>query len=244
MGERRYREERMTRRLALLLSAIALTLCSVLPAVAQRDDDLSERFVCIYRHTLSEPVPEDFGTQWGSRDSITTNQGVPFVYSYPDLGMCSCSRLEDGWPPCYMSQLPTSLSGVFTRLHALTYLGFAADLPNGYLAGQLVVVYEDGAESILDLVAGVNTAEYGYGTPETQACLRHTQMTPACFEHISNRPTAFFVYYYHVTLDLETKPIATIEARMPETACSPRRGCDGEQKTALQVSITALTLER
>jgi len=232
------------RNLALVLSLTSLALCAAHVAIAQEDGDLSERFVCIYRGTLSESVPKDLGIEWGLPGSITTSQGVPFLCSYPDVGICNCARLEAGLPPCYMNRPPTDLPGLFARLHALTYLGFAADLPDGYLAGQLAVVYEDGSESVLDLVAGVNTAECEHGTAFVQACLRHKQMPPACSEYISNRETAFFVYYYHVTLDLEPKPIAAIEARIPDSACSPRTGCDGEEKTALQVGINAITLER
>jgi len=237
------RAERMRRNLALVASLVALALCGAQAAIGQQDSSLAGRFVCIYRGTLSEPVPEDLGIEWGWPGGITTSQGVPFLYSYPDVGICSCARLEAGLPPCYMNRPSTDFPGVFARLDALTYLGFAADLPSGYLAGQLAVVYEDGSESVLDLVAGVNTAEFEYGRV-TQACLRHTQMPPACSEYISNRETAFFVYYYHVTLDLEPKSIAAIEARMPEYACSPRTGCDGVEKTALQVGINAITLER
>jgi hypothetical protein len=144
-----------------------------------------------------------------------------------------------------MYPFPSGLTGVFSRLHVLTSLGFAADLPDDFVAGQLVVTYEDASESVVDLVAGVNTAEWAYDRADVQVCLGHTKVPPACSETITDtQGRVFNGHAFHVMLDLEAKKICSIEARLSSTACSPRPACDGNLTTALRIHFEAMTFER
>ena len=224
--------------IALLLAVVVLT--ALQPACAQ-DQDLAGRFVCVYNDSATAPVPEGVTYSWEGSPLTVTIREVPF-YLYPWLGYCSCFSGQLGLQACRISGFVDDITGVFSRLHVLSSLAKAADIPDGYVAAQLVVTYGDGDESILDLVAGVNTADTNYNWPENQLCLGHTQVEPALSAKLPDGTIYALVFY--ASLDLKAKPIESIGVRMPSTACESRRGCDGEETSELQVMIDGMTFER
>ncbi len=202
-----------------------------------QDTLLPDRFVCIYYDSLEIPVPSI------SSEQLIFVGDIPFV-RLPWMSVWECPGPTDsmgGWNYPF----PSGLTETFGKLHVLTSLGFATALPDGYVAGQLVVTYVDGSESVLNLVAGVNTAEWAYDRADNQKCLAHRKIPPAySYLRRDNRNSPFYGHEFLVTLDLEAKPIKSIEIRMPPEACKPRPTCGGDLTTWLRIHVSAMTLER
>ena len=237
--------------------ALLVTFAVGLGAIAASEgiEDLAERFVCVYKNLASEPVPSSIRYSWPRSPSSrhvdatpsSTNwlvDGIPFYYQLM-LVECCCNRAQPGFPPCRTSDFVNLVSGVFSRLHVLTFLRNAADLPDGYVAAQLVVSYEDGDLSVLDLVTGANTAESRYDAPFYKDCLAHSRVMPALPVIAGDDAgNLFYNHLYHAAFDLKLKAIVSIEARMPTSSCEPRVGCGGAVTSDLRVVVDAMTLER
>lgn len=225
----------------LLVLALAVSLAAVSAPVQM--EDLAERFVCVYHNSAEDPVPSNIADSWNPPNHWLVDE-VPF-YRYMRLVQCDCGPTEVEFLPCRMSEFIPDIVGVFSRLHVLSMLTFAVDLPDGYVAAQFVITYGDGDQSVFDLVAGENTAESRCNEPYNQGCLGHTPVAPALpVMAYDNAGRLFYNHLYHAAFDLMPKAIVSIEARVPATSCSPRTGCNGEETSALRVIVDAMTLER
>ena len=66
--------------------------------------------------------------------------------------------------------------GTAKTLHIIQYCAWADNVPTGTTVGHITVFYQDESTSTLDLVVGVNTAEWSYDCPCLESCLQHAKI--------------------------------------------------------------------
>ena len=187
-------------------------------------------------------------SDWGGAFSFAVAmlfQETPFL---PELvGTYSCPGTQ-GAEPSMQSQLdlPVEYVGTYDRLHVLHNLGNALGVPNGLAAGDLVVRYEDGSQTFLTLVIGVNTAEWAYDRENNQDFLQHSKVSPAmsevCYDD-QGQPFLAHTFYSSIALD-PTKEVVSIDFHMSGEACQPSSTDGGDDQWAgLVVNIKGITLE-
>ncbi len=131
------------------------------------------------------------------------------------------------------------LSGyIANKIHIIQASAWATKVPDNVVVGQIRVYYMDGTFSSLDLICGVNTAEWAYDRPENQLYLQHTKIPPA-FSYWTNTDSAYFYWghNFYVVIDTdEGKQLSYLELILdPRSYTSPADWYG--------ISINAITLE-
>ena len=98
------------------------------------------------------------------------------------------------------------------KIHIMQLGTYATNIPNGVVLGKINVFYKDGTSESLDLITGINTAEWAYDRPENQCCLAHTKITPA-YSFWTNQDSDFYYWAHHfyVSIDTKNKPLDYLE---------------------------------
>jgi hypothetical protein len=135
------------------------------------------------------------------------------------------------------------------RIHMIETSGYAANLPNGVVAGHIVVLYEDGVSEKLDLIVGENTAEWAYDRKELQCCIRHDRVSPAySWRTDMDSDEDYWGHGYYVSIDLEPKRLDSLQLILDagsysdQPACPPPP-CPQTDPERYSVLISAITLE-
>lgn len=181
----------------------------------------------------------------GSNADIVRFETIPFatlpVYWYDCPGTMDVEQ-----PPHPQLVIPSEYVGSYSHLHLLHSLAHATDVPQGVIAGSLVVHYKDGSESLLTLVTGVNSAEWAYDREDNQNCLLHDKVTPAVSRvAYDDQGQSFLAHSFCSSIELDTdKEVVSIDFRLSEEACKLRPFCGEDWLWSwFRVTIKAITLE-
>jgi len=138
----------------------------------------------------------------------------PQVYTYNEIPFSIASQPAGNPIEILNSGSPSSLTlngQTTTKIHFLETAANALTTPNGYNTGQITVFYQDGTSSSVDLIIGVNIAEWAYDRPENQQYLAHNKITPA-YSWMTNIDSAFSYdgHAFYISIDTLSKPIDRI----------------------------------
>jgi len=139
-----------------------------------------------------------------------------------------------------LGSLDLSAYGTAKTLHVLQCCAWADNVPDGVPAGHLTVFYQDGSKSSLDLIVGVNTAEWSYDCPCLEGCLQHTKVPPA-FSYDTGE--GYDGHHFYVSIPLEEKPLDRLELALDPASYTDQgyHGCALAENFG--VGITAVTIE-
>lgn len=118
-------------------------------------------------------------------------------------------------------------------VHVLEFAGWSTGVPDNTKVGHINVWYEDGTYETVDLIMGVNIAEWAYDRAEIQSELRHSKVAPA-YSWPSTASSAYEYqgHYFYAKVDTDSsKPLDRLELVLDPN----------EQK--IQIEIRAITLE-
>ena len=141
------------------------------------------------------------------------------------------------------------LGMIANRIHIIETSGYAANVPNGVVAGHIVVLYEDGTSKTLDLVVGENTAEWAYDRKEQQCCIRHARVSPAySWWTDMGSSSDYWGRSYYVSIDLAPKRLDSLQLILDKDSYSgqpscPPPPCPQTAPERYAILISAITLE-
>lgn len=135
------------------------------------------------------------------------------------------------------------------RIHLLETSGYAANVPDGVIAGHVVVSYRDGTYEKAELIVGENTAEWAYDRKELQCCIRHGRVSPAYSWWTGmDSEDDYWGHSYYVSLDLDPKPLEALQLLLDSDAYTdqppcPPPPCPQTDPDRYSILISAVTLE-
>jgi len=204
-------------------------------------------FLCL---TVTDVGSELGGVEYSGNDwdQVPVIQGIPFLKLLAPPIRYDCPGSDDSAHPTYPElRLSSQYVQTYSQLHVLQHLGLALDVPDGLVAGCLLVHYEGGSESSLPLIVGLNTAEWAYDRDDWQECLLHSKVTPATSWISRDSEGQFFPgHSFYSTLELDsTRRVVSVDFQLSDEACRPRPQCgEGDLTTWFRVRLVAITLER
>ena len=94
------------------------------------------------------------------------------------------------------------------KIHIIEHAYNAVDIPNGTLVGKVQVFYKDGSSDSIDLIMGVNIAEWAYDRIENQCCLAHTKISPA-YSWWTNQGSKdyYWGHRFYFSINTQNKPL-------------------------------------
>jgi hypothetical protein len=133
---------------------------------------------------------------------------------------------------------------VVDKVHILQYCSYADNVPDGVVVGHINLCYMDGALTTLDLIIGVNTAEWAYDRPELQPYLQHTKITPA-YSFWTNIDSSYYYWghMFYVMIDTELKPISYIQLILDPKSYTGQKYYGYSYAEWFKIDIAAITLE-
>ncbi|MCB9850212.1 MAG: hypothetical protein H6817_05860 [Phycisphaerales bacterium] len=133
-------------------------------------------------------------------------------------------------------------------LYIATHSSFVPDVANGVQLATLTVTYKSGSATVLNLVAGENTAEWSYDRPEhvtNHGGVQHAKPTALySFATSVQSASTYTGYVYALTLAVDaSRTISSIALSMadPSTYASSRTSA-GAQATWAGQSVSGITL--
>lgn len=129
---------------------------------------------------------------------VNHNAGILEVHTEPGGGGWSYDSLE--------------LTGSVTIAHFLLYSAFSLNVSTGVSVATLTIYYEDGDSKSLDLIEGVNIAEWAYDRPEAQPYLMHDKVPPI-YSWLTHLDSEYWYegHLFYASMDLELRPLDRIE---------------------------------
>jgi len=91
------------------------------------------------------------------------------------------------------------------KIHVIQTASFATEIPQGSAAGSIKIFYQDGTFDIINLIMGVNTAEWAYDRPENQESLAHNKIPPA-FSWLTSIDSNYTYYGHSFYTSIVTQP--------------------------------------
>jgi len=124
------------------------------------------------------------------------------------------------------------------KIHILETAAWAVNVPDGVVVGHINVYYADGSSETLDLIMGVNIAEWAYDRPENQPFLQHTKIPPA-YSWWTNIDSDYWYWGhdFYVSIDTARKPLEYLELVL-----DPNSYTD-EDESWFGIDIHAITLQ-
>jgi hypothetical protein len=161
-------------------------------------------------------------------------QGIPF-----QLGGVSADVIHTTTEHSPLASL--SLQGyTANRVHIIQWCGHAPGVSSGVTVGHLRLWYEDGSSTSIDLVLGVNTAEWAYDRPENQCCQRHAKVTPAySFWTHKDSDSYYQGHDFYISADVESKPLSSLDLILDSASYTGQ-----PQPSWFGIGLGAITLER
>jgi predicted transglutaminase-like cysteine proteinase len=117
-------------------------------------------------------------------------------------------------------------------VHVLEFAGWSIGVPDNVKVGHINVWYEDESHDVIDLIMGVNIAEWAYDRSEIQSQLKHSKVA-AAYSWPSTASSAYEYqgHYFYARVDTDpSKPLDRLELVLDPN----------EQK--VQIEIRAITL--
>ncbi|MFX0197478.1 MAG: hypothetical protein ACFFCW_15250 [Candidatus Hodarchaeota archaeon] len=193
----------------------------------------------------------------GSANLSFADQYIPLgtgnpTYSYNDIpfeieGVWLYAKHAEGE---FVPVETIDLSGyTANKIHIMELGTHATNIPNGVVLGKISVFYEDGTSESLDLITGVNTAEWAYDRPENQCCLAHAKLPPA-FSYWTNHDSDFyyFAHNFYVSIDTKNKPLDYLELFLDPSSYTGQPSCPDSCEFYIPpdwsgIAISAITLQ-
>lgn len=140
-----------------------------------------------------------------SGSMIVADNGIPFYSIVAHNG--GILEVHDSAESVWLTDF-LKIGGSAIKAHFLVYSAFSLNVPNGVNVATLNVYYENGDSKSLDLIEGVNIAEWAYDRPENQAYLMHNKISPI-YSWITHGDSEFEYkgHLFYVSIDLELKPL-------------------------------------
>ena len=112
------------------------------------------------------------------------------------------------------------------------------------MVGHVSVHYADSSSNTLDLVIGVNTAEWAYDRPEAQPYLQHTKITPA-YSLLTNAESRsyYWGHEFYVSMWLIPKPLSYLELTLDPASYTGQQYYGYSRADTFAVVVSAITLE-
>jgi len=175
---------------------------------------------------------------------ITIGSGEP--YSYGDIpfelaDFGSVVRTDS----IFQYEEKTSLPDyIVDKIHIIEWACFADNVPDGVVVGHVNVYYIDGTSDTLDLVMGVNIAEWAYDRPEVQPFLQHTKILPA-YSFWTNQDSDFYYWGHHfyVSIDTQDKPLDYLEYVLDPSSYTGQQYYGYSYADWFGIAIHAITLQ-
>ncbi|MBP7053243.1 MAG: hypothetical protein KBE65_19725 [Phycisphaerae bacterium] len=140
--------------------------------------------------------------------------------------------------------LDLSSSGAPQTLHMMQYCAWADNVPDGAPAGRVTVFYDDGSQSSVDLIVGVNTAEWAYDRPEMAPYLQHTKVTPGfSFNEDEGSAEVYDGHHFYAAVPLAAKPLAYLELTLDPASYTDQTYYGYASPDWFGLAIVAVTLE-
>jgi hypothetical protein len=136
------------------------------------------------------------------------------------------------------------LSGyIANKIHIIQASCWADNVPDNVVVGQIRVYYMDGTFSSLDLICGVNTAEWAYDRPELQLYLQHTKIPPA-FSYWCTDSDSYWGHRFYVVIDTdEGKQLSYLELILDPRSYTGQSYYGYSPADWYGISMNAITLE-
>lgn len=186
----------------------------------------------------------------GDGDSIITYDGIPFDLDGTDLSVLNTGS-EFGGTPEFRPIDTIDLSGyIADSIHLLEAAAFATNVPNGVTVGTIKVYYDDGSFDAIELIMGLNIAEWAYDRPENQCCLAHNKVTPA-YSDLTNIDSQYdyLAHLFYVYIDTQDKPLDYLELSLHEASYTGQPDCPQDcvyyhgLENWFEINIDAITIE-
>ncbi|MBU1752240.1 PEGA domain-containing protein, partial [bacterium] len=138
-----------------------------------------------------------------------------------------------------------NLSGyTVDKIHIIECGAFADNVPNGVVVGQIKVHYADGSSTTLNLIMGVNIAEWSYDRPEGQPYLQHTKISPTYSWWTScDSNSNYWGHGFHVLIDTEEKPLDYLELILDPRSYTNQQSYGYTAADWFKIDIIAVTLQ-
>jgi len=183
---------------------------------------------------------------------IPIGSGTWTSISYDDIPfVLTCS----GWMTCFDWVLHTNnifrpvetidLSGyTANKIHILEFANYADNVPDGVVVGHINVYYADDSLNTLDLVVGVNIAEWSYDRLEEQAYLQHTKIPPA-YSFSTNQDSDYYYWghYFYISIDTQKKPLQYLECILDPASYTGQQYYGYAPADCFGIVIPAITLQ-
>jgi hypothetical protein len=137
------------------------------------------------------------------------------------------------------------LSGYTTeKIHIIEFAAWADNVPDGVVVGHIKVHYADGSSETLDLVVGVNIAEWAYDRPEIQPYLQHTKVPPA-YSDWTNSDSAYYYWghNFYVQITTQEKPLDSLELILNPISYTGQTYYGYASADWFGIGISAITLQ-
>jgi len=164
-------------------------------------------------------------------------EGIPFEEWGVSLDTRHTVKPDEFVPSAF---LDLSSYGTAQMLHIMEYCAWADNVPDGVPAGHVTVFYDDGSHSDVDLIVGVNTAEWSYDSPALEYCLQHTKVPPG-FSYDTGE--GYDGYHFYVAVPLEAKPLAYLKLTLDPASYTDWKYYGGALPDWFGLTIPAVTIE-
>ena len=174
----------------------------------------------------------------GDDDTPFTYNDIPFEYGGVELDVYKTS---DGFVPSES----IDLSGYITeKIHIIETASWATNVPDGVVVGHIKVHYIDGSSDTLDLVMGVNIAEWAYDRLENQTYLNHTKVPPA-YSYWTNIDSDYYYWghCFYVQITTQQKTLDNLELILDPTSYTGQPDTGYAPADWFGITISAITLE-
>lgn len=130
-------------------------------------------------------------------------------------------------------------------IHMMVAAGYSDNIPDGVVVAHVNVYYQDSSSDSLDLVMGVNIAEWAYDRPEIQPYLQHSKV-PAAYS-VETTLSSNYVYmghWFYVVLNTQLKPLDYLELTLDPAAYTGQQNYGYARADWAACSMDAITLEK
>jgi len=130
------------------------------------------------------------------------------------------------------------------KIHIIQHASYADNVPDGVTVGHINIYYKDGTLDTLDLIMGINIAEWAYDRPELQPYLQHTKIPPA-YSFWTNIDSAYYYWghYFYVFIDVEEKPLDYLQLVLDPASYTNQTYYGYASPTWFAIAIDAITIE-
>ncbi len=179
---------------------------------------------------------------------VPITSGLPFSYNDIPFEWNRCAwRVLKGEGEFVPTQSIDVSEYTTYRIHIIESASYADNVPDGVTVGHINVHYADCSSDTLDLVMGVNIAEWAYDRPECQPYLQHTKIPPA-YSWWTNQnswdPSDFYwAHNFYVSIDTKPKPLDYLEVVLDPKSYTGQQYYGYGPADCFGIQINAITLE-